>query len=165
MKFKLMLALFLAAAPVLLQAQRDIKLKPNELPTPHFGPISKPDLQVTSIRLVSFSITPGTKLAEIHVSATVVNRGQQTAGATQIKAFIQNIGRSENPWLTFGDPVPVPAITGGQSLTTEFVFHESPRVISTSSVNLKLAVDPANSVVESSETNNVSPSIVVTHQY
>lgn len=138
--------------------------KPGQKPLaiPHIQKLTAPDLQITAIRLVRSELNSSTKLHTVTVSISIKNNGQATAVASQLKAFSQNVTRSESMWSGFGEPVAVTAINGGATITAEYVFHESPRVVSTSSFKFKVVADTNNTVAESNETNNTSSVINVT---
>lgn len=132
-----------------------------QLPTPKIAPLTKPDLQVTELRLISIVVNPTTKQSTITVSVTIKNTGQLTAAATNLKAFEQDILTGVALWKGLGAPLAVHAINGGQTLTAEYVFLESPRVIGTSRFNFKVLADEEHSVAESNETNNTSSIITI----
>jgi hypothetical protein len=140
-----------------LSAQLNGKPKPKELPTPHFTAIKPADLEVSSIRFVSVSVDPASKMTEVHVEVSIVNNGQATAAASKLKAFIQDIRTSPSGWVGFGDMVNVPAITGAQTYTAAFVFRGNSNT--TASFNFRVNADAYNAVTESNETNNQSASI------
>lgn len=134
----------------------------KQLVTPHIPKLTPPDLEVTAIRLVRSELNSSTKLHTITLSVSIKNNGQVTAPASMLKGFSQNVTRSDSPWSGFGEPVSAAAINGGSTLTAEYVFHESPRVISTSSFKFKVVADTGNTIAESNETNNTSSIINIT---
>lgn len=127
----------------------------KQLITPNIPRLTKPDLEVTSIRLLRSEVNPS-KLHTVTVSVSIKNNGQLRADGFKLKAFSQNVLRGDSPWAGFGEPVPATSINGGATVTAEYVFHENPRVISTSSFKFKVVADTNNTVAESNEVNNTS---------
>lgn len=127
----------------------------KQLVTPDFPKLTKPDLQVTAIRLIKVEVN-SSKLHTVTVSVSIKNNGQLNADRIMLKAYSQNQLRGDSPWSGFGELVPATVINGGATVTADYVFHEDPRVISTSSFKFKVVADAYNAVVESNEINNTS---------
>ncbi len=132
----------------------------KQLANPNIPKLTKPDLQVTAIRLIKVEVN-SSKLHTVTVSVSIKNNGQLSADRIMLKAFSQNQLRGDSRWSGFGEPVPATVIHGGATVTADYVFHEDPRVISTSSFKFKVVADANNAVVESNEINNTSSVIII----
>lgn len=162
MKQRSLLILLLCIAMGNLFAQTTLPNNAGKLPAPkNLKPLTKPDLVITDMSVVSIDGNGIDKDWEIRLSVTIKNAGGLAAPQTTFKAMAQNAAVTSNPWKNFGTAA-CPKINPGQTVTTEirfvdkqWVMHKIPRF------NLMLKADASNKVVESAEDNNNSKGILI----
>lgn len=132
--------------------------------------VKRPDLAISEVRVIEATRNPSTGLHKVKVAVTIRNNGDAAAGGTSLRMLVQNQllnavaptnNQPANPWYPLGENQPVRAIAPGQPLTSEYVFTETKKIISTARFNMGLVADGGNVLKEVNETDNRSAEIVV----
>lgn len=132
---------------------------------------SRADLAVTELRVIEATRNPSTGLHKIKVSVTIKNNGDKPSIGTSLKAMIQNHvlnlvappnPQPKNPWYQLGDMQPVNPVPPGQSITSEHLFTEVKKIITTDRFQMGVMADAGNKLKEINETDNNSAIVNVT---
>ncbi|MEO7048673.1 MAG: CARDB domain-containing protein [Ferruginibacter sp.] len=155
-----LLLCMLAGNSQILKTPTNLPRKP-QMPVHKIPALTKPDLQITSISLISDDINPTTKLHTVTVSINIKNTGQSTAPAFYIGALCQPVTIDQSTVRDFAAYHSHTAMNGGASLTEEYIFVQKPIAIKTASFKFWVQADVSNNVSESNEINNGSPEITI----
>jgi CARDB len=159
LKFSIALLSFFITIPVTAQ-----KITTDVTP-------KRADLAISGVQLIEATRNPATGLHKVKVSVTIRNNGDALSPATSLKMMIQNHllnlvappnPQPKNPLYELGENQPVNSIAPGQPLTTEYLFTETKKVITTKSFGLALMADAGNALKEINETDNWSAQINAT---
>ncbi len=138
----------------------NLPIKPH-LPSPKIPALTKPDLEVTDIRLISDNYNSTTGVHTTTISLTIKNAGQLPAPASYFNIYCRDANNTHGAWQNYSAYQHVAGINGGASLTAQYVLIEKPKAIKTSHFSLWAQLDISNMVQESNEMNNGSPIINV----
>lgn len=155
----LLLCMF-AGNSQILKTPTNLPRKP-QLPVHKIPALTKPDLQITDISLISDNVNPTTRLHTVTVSLTIKNTGQLPAPAFYISALCLPITTDHITFRDFAAYQYHAAMNAGTSLTAEYIFVEKPAAVKTPSFKFWVEADISHNVTESNEINNSSPIITI----
>ncbi|MEO5944416.1 MAG: CARDB domain-containing protein [Ferruginibacter sp.] len=155
-----LLLYMLAGNSQILKTPTNLPGKP-QLPEHKIPALTKPDLQITNISLISDNVNPTTRLHTVTVSLTIKNTGQLNAPAFYIGAVCLPVTTDQSTIRDFAAYHSHAAMNGGVSLTEEYIFVEKPLAVKTASFKFWVKADISHTVTESNEINNDSPQITI----